>query len=465
MLLELYRKQSHKATLRSWQRGLTALCYNFREIVQLTPYQHYERGTRLKRAVLLLGTLIPLLIVASCSSNNSVTGPNGNVTVNGASKLTNRAFITNQYSGNVQIVDSNNDTTAYYTATNNNTGNTTPGGSAAAAVSIPVGGSLTFAVLSPDDLETVVYNPLNYSLTFITNSSETTNGSVTLANWADMALYSPDSAYIYVPVPNQAFTNAPPGGVQVITTATGAISANYPVPSARYVAISHDGATLLVFAGNADTMWILNPTSTAAAAVAVSGFARPVNAFISSDNKTAYIINCGPECGSTSGPPSVMRFDIPSQTITATVPVGGASVGLLKGNNLYVAGYPGGATGTFDVVDISTMTRVTTNSVIIGDGTHTTMAMSNNNKMYIGAATCANTTSGCLSMVDLGSNKLDGLSTPLGAVTGLQSIPNRNTMYVVEGGYLWIYDTTTGQTQSTQIAFRGAVYGIVQVDP
>lgn len=421
----------------------------------------------MKRAVLLLGTLVPLLIIASCSgSGNSVTGPNGNVTVNAPSKLTNRAFITNVYSGNVQIVDTANDTTAYYTATNNNTGNTTPGGSAASAVSIVVGAtSLTFAVLSPDDLETLVYNPNSFTLTFITNSSEASNGSVTLGNWANMALYSQDSKYVYVPVPNLTFTNAPPGGVQVITTASGTITANYPVPSARYVAISPDGNTLLVFAGNADTMWLLNPTATSPTAVAIPGFARPVNAFISSDNKTAYVINCGPECGSTAGPPSVMRFDIPSRTITATVPVGGASVGLLKGNNLYVAGYPGGSTGTFDVVDISNMTRVTANPVIIGDGTHTTMAISNNNKMYIGAATCANTTNGCLSIVDLGSTKADPLGPPLGAITGLQSIPKRNTMYVIEGGNLEIYDTTTGQPQSTQIAFRGAVYAVVQVDP
>ncbi len=48
-----------------------------------------------------------------------------------------------------------------------------------------------------------------------------------------------------------------------------------------------------------------------------------------------------------------MRFDIASQKVTATVPVGGASVGLLNSTTLYVAGYPGGNTGTFDVVDVS----------------------------------------------------------------------------------------------------------------
>jgi len=419
----------------------------------------------LKRAVLLLGTLISLFLIASCGgSGSSVTGPNGNVTVNKPSQLSNRAFITNQFSGNVQIMDSQQDITSFYTTTNNNTGQTGPG-ITGTAVSILVGGSLTFAVLSPDGLETLVYNPTVHSFTFITNSSELTNGNVTMADWTDMALFSPDSKNLYVPVPNAPIANSVPGAVQVISTATGQISANYPVPSARFVAISPNGQTLLVFASNSDTMWLINLSATSPTAVAIPGFARPVNAFFSSDSSTAYVLNCGPQCASQAGLPSVMRFDVPTQTVTATVQVGGARVGLLKGNSLYVAGFPGGSIGTFDVVDVSTMTRVTPNSVAIGDGTHTTMAISNNNKLYIGAITCANTTNGCLSIVDLGTNKADPMPPPRGAVTGLQSIPNRNTMYVVEGTVLNIYDTSSGQLQPTQITFRGALYGVIQVDP
>ena len=419
----------------------------------------------MKRAVLLLGTLISLFLIASCGgSGSSVTGPNGNVTVNKPSQLSNRAFITNQFSGNVQIMDSQQDITSFYTTTNNNTGQTGPG-ITGTAVSILVGGSLTFAVLSPDGLETLVYNPTVHSFTFITNSSELTNGNVTMADWTDMALFSPDSKNLYVPVPNAPIANSVPGAVQVISTATGQISANYPVPSARFVAISPNGQTLLVFASNSDTMWLINLSATSPTAVAIPGFARPVNAFFSSDSSTAYVLNCGQQCASQAGLPSVMRFDVPTQTVTATVQVGGARVGLLKGNSLYVAGFPGGSIGTFDVVDVSTMTRVTPNSVAIGDGTHTTMAISNNNKLYIGAITCANTTNGCLSIVDLGTNKADPMPPPRGAVTGLQPIPNRNTMYVVEGTVLNIYDTSSGQLQPTQITFRGALYGVIQVDP
>ena len=423
----------------------------------------------MKRAVLLLVSSAALLLIASCSSGNSVTGPNGNVTVNAPSKLTNRAFITNQYSGNMQIVDSQNDTTAYYTATNNNTGNSTTGGAPASAVAITVGGSVTLMALRPDDAETVVYDPSSFVLTFITNSSEASSGTVTLSGWAGMLEYSADSLKLYVPEPTAPVTNSRPGGVQIITEATSTtavgITGFIPIPAARYVAISPDGKTLLIFASNSDTMYLVDLTATVLSPVAITGFAGPVNAFFSTDSSTAYVINCGPECGSTAGSPSVMRFDVASRTVTATVPVGGASVGLLKNTTLFVAGYPGGSTGTFDVVDVSAMTRTTANPLAIGDGSHTTMAISNNNKMYIGAISCANASVGCLSIVDLGKTALDTISQPLGSVTGLQSIPNRNTMYVVEGGVLFIYDTTTGQLQSTQIAFVGALYGVVQVDP
>jgi hypothetical protein len=420
----------------------------------------------LKRAVLLLVPSAALLLFVSCSgSGNSVTGPNGNATVNAPSKLQHRAFITNQFSGNIQIVDSQNDTTAYYTVTNNNTGNSTVGGQPASAVSIAVGGSLTWEILSPDDLETLVYNPQVNTLTFITNSSEATNGSVNLAASAPMGVYSADSKYVYVPEPAALVANSRPGAVQAITTASGTVTANIVVPSAQGVAISPDGNTLLVFAANSDALYLVSgPSGASPTAIAIPGFARPVSAFFSSDSTTAYILNCGPECGSTAGPPSVMKFDIASKTITATVPVGGASVGLLKGTVLYVAGYPGGSTGTFDVVDVSAMTRSTPNPIVIGDGTHTMMAISNNNKLYIGAVTCANTTVGCLSVVDLGKTAVDPQPAPLGAVTGMQAIPGRDVMYVVQGGVLNIYDTNTGQLQSTQIAFRGAVYSVLQVD-
>jgi hypothetical protein len=136
----------------------------------------------------------------------------------------------------------------------------------------------------------------------------------------------------------------------------------------------------------------------------------------------------------------------------------------VKGNTLYVAGNPGPA-GTVDAVDISTMTRTTANSIPISDGYHSKMAISSNNKLYVGAKTCTNIVTGCLSVVDLTTMAADPALGPTGNVTGMQAIANRNTMYVVQKGYLAIYDTTTNTLQATQIVFTGALWDVLQIDP
>jgi DNA-binding beta-propeller fold protein YncE len=243
------------------------------------------------------------------------------------------------------------------------------------------------------------------------------------------------------------------------------VSATYPVPSARYVALNPTGQYLLVFASNSDSVFLINLNATPVAPVEIPGFARPINAFFSSDGNTAYVLNCGPECGSAN-PASVAQFNLTNETITATLPVGGASVGLLNGTTLYVAGspVPPGTTSTYDAVNVSNMTRLTANSVAIGDGFHTTMALANNSKLYIGANTCNNTTTGCLSVVDVTNNTADPPLPPRGAVTSLLAPAGRNVMYAVEGGFLHIYNTTTDTLQGTQLTFTGALFDIVQVD-
>ena len=131
----------------------------------------------------------------------------------------------------------------------------------------------------------------------------------------------------------------------------------------------------------------------------IPGFARPVNAFFTSDSNTAYVINCGVECGSTSGA-SVQQLDIPSQDHQGDRAGGRRQRRLAEQRNSCTWREILARPGTYDAVDVSTMTRLTANSVAIGDGYHTTMALSTNNKLYIGASTCINITTGCLSVVD-----------------------------------------------------------------
>jgi hypothetical protein len=380
------------------------------------------------------------------------------------SKLKNRAFISNTYTGNLQIVDTQNDTTALTAQQTNSSGQIIPG----VPVTIAISTDVTFESESPDHNVTTVYDPTIHALFFVTNSTETAAGEIGLTSPTGMAVFSPDSGTVYTPEPNLVVSGGGRnGGIEVLTRSSAAITATYPVPSVRYLAISPSGQFLLAFADNSDSVFVIDTTASTITPVEVPGFARPINAFFSSDSNTAYVLNCGPECGS-SNPASVTQFNIPTRTIMATVTVGGASVGLLNGTTLYVAGspVPPGTVSFYDAVDISSMTRITAASVMIGDGFHTTMALATNNKLYIGANNCLNTTQtgGCLSVVDVGTNTADPMLPPRGAITSLLSVKDRNVMYTIEGGYLRIYDTTTNTPQSTQLTFIGALYGLVQVD-
>ena len=396
----------------------------------------------------------------ACGGNGS--GSNNKVQT---SKLTNRAFVSNNFSGSLQIIDTQKDIGATTGSTVNSSGQIIPG--SPKVISVTNGTPISFEVESPDHSVTVVYGPNPPALYFVTNVTEQTAGSVALTSSTGMALFSPDGKKLYLPEPHLSVSGATRlGGVQVLDRTTASITANYAVASARYIALSPSGQYLLVFADNSDSVFLIDLNASTVTPAEVPGFARPINAFFSSDSNTAYVLNCGPECGSSESA-SVARFDIPSKTITASVPVGGASVGLVNGNTLYVAGspVPPGTSSSYDAVDMGSMSRITMNSVAIGDGFHTTMALATNNKLYIGANSCSNTVTGCLSVVDVSTNTAESPLPPRGVVTSLLSVKNRNVIYAIEGGVLNIYDTNTDTLQGTQLTFIGALYGIVQVDP
>jgi hypothetical protein len=96
------------------------------------------------------------------------------------------------------------------------------------------------------------------------------------------------------------------------------------------------------------------------------------------------------------------------------------------------------------------------------------MALASNNRLFVGARTCNNVTTGCLSIVNI-SGGTAVVDTPKGDVTGIQAIADRNVVYVAEGGEFRMYDTSKDAevpsfTSGTNIDIVGKAFDVKAID-
>jgi hypothetical protein len=442
----------------------------------------------LKRATLAILVLTAsTAILLSCGSNYNPTVVGSNTVANPAT-IRVPVFVSNPLSPNgtsnqavVNVVNGETDLISP---------NAIPLGSSA-----PMPGMM---VLFPNKLFTAVFSSSNNAVVVINNATQTLSQSssgatisVTLPDSTESIVVGPDNASGFAALPNSPIPGQlpgqPPGLVEALDLANGAVSAGIPVPGARFVALSHNGNRLLALGNRADTITVIAPTSLGTATdprtdVQSPLFDHPVWATFSNDDSTAYILNCGPECGGTTA--GVTLLDVNSNVPGPTIPLDAATVGLLSGNTLYVAGTKPGANtcagsstptlattcGEVSVVDLVSMTVKAT--AIITDGNHNHIELASNNQLFIGARTCTNINvagnsgsevRGCLSIFDTG--KLTVVVPPaVGDVTGIQPISRRNAVYVVQNGVLDIYDSTTDQLQKTQVDITGQPVDVKQVN-
>jgi len=315
-----------------------------------------------------------------------------------------------------------------------------------------------------------VSNPTN-TIGIFANSQEKAIASVFLPGPTDSVVISTDGLTGYAAAPSAPVPAGNPGGIVVFSTSSGAITATVPVQNARYLARSGDSSRLLAFSDNSDMITIIPAASILPGQgqntplITVSGFDRPIAGFFSADGSMAWIINCGPECGGTQA--SVQELDLVHNTPGRRAIVSASTVGFVNNQTMYVAGTPPagandcsgvttGATtcGRLSIVDLPSMTVTGPGSPqnVIADGFHTQLAMGPNGQLFVGSTHCTNIEPptapatgeqrGCLNIYDTVHNVT--INPPdNGDVTGLQAITNRTIMYVVEGGELRIYDTTT----------------------
>lgn len=350
-------------------------------------------------------------------------------------------------------------------------------------------------VLFPNKRFTLVFSGSNNSIALIDNSKQTIaqNSSggastLTLPGFTESIVIAPDNLTGFAAIPTAQVTGQAPGVVTVLNLAADVISAAIPVAGARHLAQSHNGNRVLVFGGRSDTVTVLTPGSVGTSTdprvdVQSPLFDHPVWGAFSSDDSTAYILSCGPECGGTTA--SITALDVNSNIPGPSIPVDAGTVGLLSGNVLYVAGTKPGTTcagsatttlatacGQVSAVDLGL--RTVTATATITDGYHDRIEMGSNNQLFIGARSCTNIkvpssggnpgeVRGCLSIFDTAKTSVV-VPPQIGDVTGLQPISRRNVVYVVQNGELDIYDTTTDKLQTTQVDIIGQAVDVKQID-
>ena len=350
--------------------------------------------------------------------------------------------------------------------------------------------------VSPKRDHTLVFSPPDNKLGIVSNSGDALDSVVSLPGWSESFAWT-DNSTAFVASPSAPANGQAAGEVLRLDIPSAAITATIPVPSAHYLAPSPDGSKILVFSDNSNSLTLITPSLIASATsnsmtpcgpsqvalCSLPGFDRPVSAIFDNSGLTAYVLNCGAQCGGTGVGPcagftlctsiSVLDLSQSPPKIANTIAVPAATTGLLQGSTLYVAGTPALAAdnncssvspataaticGRLTAINLQTLT---TTSIAITDGYHTRMAMSVNNQLFVGSRNCSNIQvtggelRGCLTIVNLSSGSLaaSGVVVPPdnGDVTGVQAVPNRDVVYVCQGGKFRVYDTTTNKIQINQ---------------
>lgn len=420
----------------------------------------------LSLSLLLLATSLLLL---SCGSSSNTGGGTG-------TKLKFRALVsqdvnTGSISASLQVIDAEKDVRGL-------------------VAPISAGATPGMMVETPNLNFTLAFSTQGNTLAFVSNSAQSTSGAVTLPGFTESIAVSPDSQTAYAAVPSASpGVGQPQGEVEVISLSNGTVTAQLAVPAVRYLSISNSGSRILAFSDNSDSLAVITPSNIGTVdpvVTFVGGFYRPVAAFFASDDNTAYVVNCGHECGGTpigGVEASVQTLDLTTNTPGAAVPVAAASVAMVNGTTMYLAGTPvpaalctgqttvAASCGLLTVFDLPSMTVINSSNIVITDGYHNRIALGADGQLFVGARTCTeiipvnagDEVRGCLSIYNTQTGAVV-VPPANGDVTGIQPIANRHVVYLVQGGELQMYDTTTGKLQATQINIIGQAVDVKTID-
>ncbi len=217
-------------------------------------------------------------------------------------------------------------------------------------------------------------------------------------------------------------------------------------------------------------------------------FDRPIKALWSADGSTAYILNCGPECGGNQSSvellptaPLIIQSgqqsgSIPTSPTTIPTP-GGASNGLVNSETLYVYGQQPQPDGLFagflTVVNMANNTAG--NAISVSDGAPgqpTKMVLGDDNTLWLGSVRCEQGERyakgepyGCLTMFNTATNSVTMLEPFQGDLTGIAAILTLHKVYVAEGGQVYIFSTVDGSAiNNFYVMVTGTAYDVAYMD-
>jgi hypothetical protein len=386
----------------------------------------------------------------------------------------------------------------------------------------------------PEEQVGAVYGSGDGSFTLINYAKENTTGAV--------KGLSGTSSGIFI-TRNQTWVVAAQQTAHVLTIAnesTGAV-VSLGLPGVYRVSVNPGGSTALAFVQNSN--YIYYPRQlTAAQTIAYSGgsstwpkaavdcepqnaplwclfqaqspdatdgtgnyygaplsFDRPVKAVFSEDGSTAYILNCGPECGGTNAsvsllPVSPMIFLTGQQSgllpcnaapcanpntvpFTTVLVPGGSSNALITGSTMYIVGQqplPDGLfTGNLSIMNLSNNTVGSPTSISDGEpGGVSRILLADDNTLWIAMTKCNNGERfetgqpyGCLTMYNTSTNSVTMLEPYLGDATGITDVEGYHKIYAVEGGQVYIFSTTDGSSINNQyVTVTGTAWDVAFMD-
>jgi hypothetical protein len=382
----------------------------------------------------------------------------------------------------------------------------------------------------PAELRGYVYSNSDGSLVNINYSTEESAGSV--------GTFQSGTSAVAVPPSFGHFYGAEEaGGILQITDNLNGGNFALSIPNVFKVAVNSGDTVALAMVRNANTVYrvfklnqgqyLNNQLAIAATgavdcqpflypiycAVAVPGtYDNPSGVYFSLDGTTAYVLNCGPECGGHTASVTLLQQGplnenvIPSTPVQpnpqiANVPVpGGVTVALSDSYNLYLAGQqlqPDGLFAGFLSV-MNQTTNTITGKYSISDGTHSKLLFADNNTLWVGSQYCAtgeraklNQNYNCLTMVTLSTatppavqsvqivpNVTPGSPTAVvpypnqndnqyyyGSLTGICWVQNFNKVYTAYGGQVHIFSTVDGsEIDNSLVTVQGTALDVAYMD-